>query len=987
MVPSPSPRRWRRRIGRVLRGIGSALVLGAVTVGVPYLFVALAGSPIPERILDWDEILSTLSRRDDGTLFLGFLTYVAWGFWLIWIALLVLETGARLRGRPAPHIPGLDGPQRLAALLVTTLGVAVIGTTAAVSRASTLPSVPHNVAAAAPPPYTQSPSATTDSDSAVGGQYDSPSTLTSRVRPLNRDAAPGQSATRPQRHQVTVRFGFGSAQLSTPVKEALARTTRDIGTDADPAQPISIVGHTDAHGPADYNQRLSIQRARTVREALGELAAHGFRFEVSGKGERTPIAVETHADGSDDPSGRARNRRVEITYTLKTRHAPPASPTARPPHEQGDGNSGSPPPSPPATQTAPSQPTPPPTPSETATTSGIPSESATSQGSSPTSPPASTDHPFTVDLPSGAIVGLSFAAGVGTALVVTRLHRRRRHRTPATGPDLARHEPPPSPTIRRLRRVDLGREAQSSDPEQPPDEPSRLHLFPLPSSGRIVLGVRDHQEITVPIGGFLVGLKGPGGIAVARALLLTFLMHAGDHDVEILIPRSDASQVLALNPDQVEELTQYARALRVTADLNAALRLLASERIHRARLLDTAPDSQDLEAVRQADPTEPLPRLVLMATSAPEQQRRLEAVTVAASDYDIAIITLGEHPVGPTVHLDDAAQVTSWTGAGTDIWDGLRLFHIQQQDADQVLELIRSAHGAPEPESEPQPAAQTKTAARPPVSMTRSAPLVPQARGDRPVYLQVLGHPTVRVDGKILETGIRGKGRELLTHLAVHAEGASRDAIVAALWPDVDHKHAVMRFHALLHETRQTLKRATGRIDDNFIARTADRYGIDPELISVDLWRFHTSLHEASQAERDQDQAVLLQEAADTYQGHLAAEASFEQAYEWIEPERETLRRQAVEALIHLAILYERHEPERALTVLERARSLDRYAEEIYQHIMTLQAKLGRSDAVRRTYRLLETSLEDLAVDPSEETQQLLWRLLHPRGSSQMGQR
>ncbi|WP_165964621.1 OmpA family protein, partial [Actinomadura sp. KC216] len=318
-----------------MRGIGSALVLIAVTVGLPYLFVALAGSPIPDRIPNWDEILTTLSRRDDGTLFLGFLTYIAWGFWLIWIALLLLEAGARLRGRPAPHIPGLDGPQRLAALLVTTLGVAVIGTTAAVSRASTLPAVPHNVAAAAPPPHAQFLPATSNFGSAVEAQPDPLSSLTDRVGSLNQGAAPGQQATRPRRHQVTVRFAFGSAQMSASVKEALAQTTRDIGTDADPAQPISIVGHTDAHGPADYNQRLSVQRARTVREALGELAARGFRFEVSGKGERAPIAAETHADGSDDPSGRTRNRRVEITYTLKARHAPPASPTTRPPHEQG----------------------------------------------------------------------------------------------------------------------------------------------------------------------------------------------------------------------------------------------------------------------------------------------------------------------------------------------------------------------------------------------------------------------------------------------------------------------------------------------------------------------------------------------------------------------------------------------------------------------------------------------------------------------------
>jgi DNA-binding SARP family transcriptional activator len=110
---------------------------------------------------------------------------------------------------------------------------------------------------------------------------------------------------------------------------------------------------------------------------------------------------------------------------------------------------------------------------------------------------------------------------------------------------------------------------------------------------------------------------------------------------------------------------------------------------------------------------------------------------------------------------------------------------------------------------------------------------------------------------------------------------------------------------------------------------------------------------------------------------------TYEQAYEWIEPEREALHRQAVEALIHLAGLYEAGETERSLTVLERARTLDRYAEEVYQRIMTLQARLGRTDAVRRTYRLLETSLEELDVDPSQETQQLLWRLLRSQDRPQ----
>jgi DNA-binding SARP family transcriptional activator len=243
----------------------------------------------------------------------------------------------------------------------------------------------------------------------------------------------------------------------------------------------------------------------------------------------------------------------------------------------------------------------------------------------------------------------------------------------------------------------------------------------------------------------------------------------------------------------------------------------------------------------------------------------------------------------------------------------------------------------------------------------------------------VLGPPTLTVDGRELATGIRGSARELLTYLALHADGATRDAILEALWPHVDQRRAVMRFHAAVNDVRRELRRATGLTHEDFIVVTADRYRLDPDLITVDLWAFQAAAHQASHTDDDHVRADLLQQAADLYEGNLAAEHS----YEWIEPEREALRRQAVEVLIHLADLHERdNEPERALAALDRAQKIDRYAEEIYQRIMTLQARLGRPDAVRRTHRLLETNLEDLGVDPSQETQELLWRLLHQRQQS-----
>jgi outer membrane protein OmpA-like peptidoglycan-associated protein len=76
---------------------------------------------------------------------------------------------------------------------------------------------------------------------------------------------------------------------------------------------VRIEGHTDSKGTVPYNQRLSEARARTVRDWLqtqGGLTQ--VRFTVEGFGARRPVAANTRPDGSDDPNGRQKNRRVEI---------------------------------------------------------------------------------------------------------------------------------------------------------------------------------------------------------------------------------------------------------------------------------------------------------------------------------------------------------------------------------------------------------------------------------------------------------------------------------------------------------------------------------------------------------------------------------------------------------------------------------------------------------------------------------------------------
>jgi len=76
---------------------------------------------------------------------------------------------------------------------------------------------------------------------------------------------------------------------------------------------VSIIGHTDSKGSEAYNLELSKKRAEAVKQWLVEKeGVDPQRLETSGKGEGEPVAPNTHPDGSDNPEGRQRNRRVEI---------------------------------------------------------------------------------------------------------------------------------------------------------------------------------------------------------------------------------------------------------------------------------------------------------------------------------------------------------------------------------------------------------------------------------------------------------------------------------------------------------------------------------------------------------------------------------------------------------------------------------------------------------------------------------------------------
>lgn len=108
-----------------------------------------------------------------------------------------------------------------------------------------------------------------------------------------------------------VLFAFGSAELDP---EATARLTA-IGerVAGEVSGSVAIVGHTDSVGEDADNQVLSEQRAQAVAAVLGPILGSSVELDIEGRGETDPIAPN-EVDGRDDPDGRARNRRVTISY-------------------------------------------------------------------------------------------------------------------------------------------------------------------------------------------------------------------------------------------------------------------------------------------------------------------------------------------------------------------------------------------------------------------------------------------------------------------------------------------------------------------------------------------------------------------------------------------------------------------------------------------------------------------------------------------------
>lgn len=100
-----------------------------------------------------------------------------------------------------------------------------------------------------------------------------------------------------------VPFDFGSARLPDQAQVVLAPLAQALIRN--PGLKVTLVGHTDDAGPADYNRRLSLARARAVEAYLKQLGVPDSRLASRGLGKDALFPEESN------PAA-ARHRRVEV---------------------------------------------------------------------------------------------------------------------------------------------------------------------------------------------------------------------------------------------------------------------------------------------------------------------------------------------------------------------------------------------------------------------------------------------------------------------------------------------------------------------------------------------------------------------------------------------------------------------------------------------------------------------------------------------------
>ncbi|WP_447748715.1 OmpA family protein [Pseudomonas nicosulfuronedens] len=115
------------------------------------------------------------------------------------------------------------------------------------------------------------------------------------------------------RSDVLFKFGKGGYNdLTLEGHEQLRQVVQDISQQQGQIKRIEVIGHADPIGRAAANQRLSLQRAETIRKVLLEQGIASHLVQAVGRGSSEPVVSCGTKRNAANIACNAPNRRVEL---------------------------------------------------------------------------------------------------------------------------------------------------------------------------------------------------------------------------------------------------------------------------------------------------------------------------------------------------------------------------------------------------------------------------------------------------------------------------------------------------------------------------------------------------------------------------------------------------------------------------------------------------------------------------------------------------
>ncbi|CAN7775649.1 OmpA family protein [Caballeronia sp. LjRoot31] len=122
-------------------------------------------------------------------------------------------------------------------------------------------------------------------------------------------------------------FAFGSSKLSPAGRESLANLFDSLGG-TNQISRLSVVGHSDPIGGATYNERLSDQRANSVKAFFIEQGVQAASIDASGVGDTNPVTKNCpRLQNAEAIKCHGPDRRVELRAIVQASTPTKAAPS------------------------------------------------------------------------------------------------------------------------------------------------------------------------------------------------------------------------------------------------------------------------------------------------------------------------------------------------------------------------------------------------------------------------------------------------------------------------------------------------------------------------------------------------------------------------------------------------------------------------------------------------------------------------------------